>query len=177
MSYLDKEIERIIKYAEGLGLRVLFVRHEPGDPGATYDNISKEIQVYEYPNQTKTNIIMCLLHELGHHMDWVYNRKRGKDSTRLTKALSLDWKRKDEDPPIAKYLRKEIYQMECRGIDYMDVIAKELGVKIPLWKVKAEQEFDKWIYKFYYLNGVNPTSKEKKTKKRELLQKWRSREK
>jgi len=172
MGIRDEEIARLYKYAEGLGLRVIVKPYRRGDPGATYDDEDQEIVLYQWSGQSKTRIIMNFLHELGHHMDWVHNLRRMPGNEVLIKAIDREWTRtRRTDPVVPKSHRKLIYEMECRGIAYMNVIAKELGIKIPEWKIRAEQEYDRWVYYRYYQSGNIPADKEAKAKFTAIYQK------
>jgi hypothetical protein len=172
MGIRDEEIARLKKYAQGLGLTVVAKKYRRGDPGATYDDETQTIELYMWPGQSKTRVILNFLHELGHHMDWVHNLRRNPTSLVLIDALRREWARTSrKDPVVPKSRRKLIYEMECRGIDYMDLIAKELGIKIPLWKIYAEQEYDKWIYYRYYQTGNMPMERESYQKQKSIYSK------
>lgn len=168
MAHLrDKEISRIIKYAEGLGLKVEIKAHKKNDPGATWDRENGTITVYQYKRQSKTDLILVLLHELGHQLDWIYNHDRQVDKV-IEAALDAEDARQEGDPYLPKEQRYLIYKDECAGIAFMPVIANELGLKIPLWKVEIEAELDKWSYAYYWENGHMPSPSECKEKRREL---------
>ena len=50
MGIRDDEINRLIKYAKGLGLKVVRTPHRRNDPEATYDNELLEIVLYDRPS-------------------------------------------------------------------------------------------------------------------------------
>lgn len=173
MHLRDKEVSKLLAYAKGLGIKVKFKPYRTGCPGGEYCNEERTINVYKWPKQTKTDVILILLHELGHHIDWVYKNKR--DPKVLLEALYKEESRTPKDPPISKRLRKRIYQCEYDGTAYMPIIAKELDLKIPMWKVEAEMECDRWVYKQYFITGDIPTTKEVAAKRKELRKQFRSR--
>lgn len=176
MSKRRDELKRVIKYAEGLGLKVVRKRYTKGDPSGTYDHNNLTIELYEWPSQSLTRKILILLHELGHHMDWVHISKQ-RESQLLNKALEKDWERDKklktsrQVPPIAKYLRRHIYNSEKRAINYMPVVFNELRLSIPRWKLKLEMELDTWVYLRYYQSGKYPSRNETA----EWISEWRKR--
>lgn len=177
MHLRDREVDRIIKYAEGLGITVKFELYKRGLPAVACWELSPTptITIFEYPSLSKTTKALMLLHELGHHLDWIYKGK--KDSKRLEDALHRDWDRTPhKDPVLPKSLRKLIYQSEYDGTHYMPVIAKELDLKIPMWKILAEQAFDRWFAKAYLDSGEYPSSTEQGQKRREIRNEYKAKE-
>lgn len=162
-----------MKYAKGLGLNVIFKPYKRGSgTGGEYIGSTKEIIVYQGPNDSKTDTILILLHELGHHLDYIYKGKR--DPKKLSEALNKEHGRKKNDPPLARHLRQYIFDCEYNGTQYMPVIAKELDLKIPLWKVEAEAKLDQWFYRTYLVHGKDPLRKQIKAKRRELRMQWKA---
>lgn len=147
MGIRDTEILRMTKYAEGLGIKVHFKPHEKGCGEAEWDMDTQEIFLYTSSGTSKTTLILSFLHELGHHLDWIYNNK--KDTKQAAKAYELlnrgniEGDRSD----IPQKYRNIILKEEESGIYYMDLIYKELDLSIPLWKVKMQQDLDLLEYK------------------------------
>jgi len=169
ISLPQKEIDRLVKFAEGLGIIVSF--HSQGSDGdaASWSESPPHIEVYLNANPNKTDVILCLLHELGHHFDWI---RYGKKET--PEAYLEDNNRKEGDPPLSLDKRRIIYENEKRGINYMLKIAKQLDLKYPkLWRVKAEMTYDKWVYRHYFYNGEYPSNKLRKEKKEKLIELYR----
>jgi hypothetical protein len=174
VSFIDKELQRLVQYGKGLGLTVLFKPYKKGSlTGGEYDGIGKEITIYSTSRTSKTDMLLILLHEFGHHLDFIYKGKR--DPKKLIEALNKEDARKPNDPPLARGHRKYIYDCEMAGTAYMPVIAREIDLKIPMWKVEAEMELDRWIYRIYLQTGKEPKLKEIKTKRRELRNKLKER--
>lgn len=172
MSYIDDELKRVVKYAKGLGLSVVFSPYKPGSgTGGEYDGVSKAIYVYQGRHDSKTDMILVLLHELGHHLDFIYKGKR--DALKLQEALIKENSRKAGDPPLARHLRQYIYDCELHGTEFMPQIAKELDLKIPLWKVEAEAKLDQWVTRTYLVHGKDPLRKAIIAKRRELRNQWK----
>ncbi len=161
------ELRRLIKYANGLGVKVSMLPYTRGSGLGGWVLDTQEIDLYVSHYFSNHCVILTLLHELGHHMDWVY--KGRKTSKEVDKAFSLlsegsiEGYRKD----IPKKYRKIIYQEEIDGMAYMEIIHKELMLKIPFWKVKWDEDFDTNIYKMLYKEGRFLTLKECKELKRE----------
>ena len=173
MGIRDREIERIVKYANGLGVKVIWKKYKRGDDGASWHLDGSAIEMYVWPDKSKTQIILDFIHELGHHMAWVYSGR--KNDLKTDRAYELDGARGKKDPPISKAQRKIIYEAEKYDSQYRDQIFKELGIKIPKYRLDADKEYDFWIYRRYYLTGKIPTEKEMRVKRRELIEKHRRR--
>lgn len=169
MGIRDKEIERMRKYAQGLGIKVVIRKgNKRCKDGGYWSSKPPMIEVLCYSNTSKTDIIVILLHELGHHLDWIYkNRKEDKN---LNQALEKHWNKQ-------KLTRKERYlirQTEYDGIGYMSVIAHELGLKIPEYKIKAEMDLDRWTYDYFYETGKFPKIKDTKLMSASLREYYKS---
>ncbi len=173
MNCRDKDIKKLYNYAKSLGIEIKKVPNIRLSPAAAwnYTDIKKPIiEIRDRPYRRKTTLILILLHELGHHLDWIHNNK--KISEIEIKAHILDGERNPkQDPPIGKKYRKAIYDSEVRGIYYIDIIAKELDLSLPMWKIRACQEFDIWLYKMYLKTGNETTAKEQTEKDKELRKK------
>ena len=168
---VDKDLQKLKNYAKSLGLKVKFVKHKRDNPAAWWCPDTKAITVSHRPYRPKVDVVLILLHELGHQLDYVYHKPTKLED----EAHSQDWLRKsNKDKPIAKKYRKAIYESECRGIAFMDTIAKELNLSIPMWRVYCDQEWDRWNYKYYYIHGKYATKREMLAKAKELRKYYRS---
>ncbi len=170
----DKEVQRLVQYAKASGLTVTFKQAIAGAGiGGEYDGVNKEITVYTHSALTNADVILVLLHELGHHLDFIYKGKR--DANTLLEALTKEDERKLGDEPIPKHFRQYIYDCEVAGTYYMPVLARELDLKIPLWKVEAEKLLDRWIAKRYLLSGDTPPIYEIRAMRTRLRKKLKER--
>lgn len=172
MSYMQDDLNKLIKYAQGLGLRVVIREYDGGGAGGGWATDGTEITLFKWKNITITRMILNLLHELAHHMAWVYADRVTKP--RVEKALDAEEAREKGSPPIPKRQRKIIYEEEKFDAQYREVIAKEVGLKLPNWKVKADIDVDIWGYKFYYETGDHPTTKEMNIIYRELKERYKN---
>lgn len=163
MGIRQKELKRVEKYAQGLGIKITYKKQGPKDPEADWALDGSEITVYLRNRQSTTQIILDIIHELGHHMFWVYKNR--------TIPISLDQALGKEKP--TKKEREAIYQDELNGAAYHLLIYKELGLKIPQWKVEVERDLSLEMYKFFYKTGDFPKTKWKKEKKKELVNKYK----
>lgn len=160
MGVRDEDLKRLVHYAKGLGLKVKFRKHIKGIGGAEYDWEHQEIWVYRSSSCSKTTLILNMLHELGHHEDFI--AKGRKTTKRVEKAFAklndgniygyrLDLTKKD---------REIIWKEERDGIEYMDVIHEAANLKLPRWKVKRAQHLDLAEYNLLYKEGRFLTTKE-----------------
>ena len=150
MSWVDDDLAKLKNYAKALGLTVKFKSsNDSKDASAEYDGESKTIYLYENFNKSKTLLIMCFIHELGHHREFLDKNK--KDGDLLTEALT-------EERPN-KTQRMALYISESNAALYMPIIRDELGLKLSRYKIAAEAALDQWIAKIYYETGKYPTLK------------------
>lgn len=164
-SIRAKEIQRLQKYSQGLGISVSFKNHSPGLAGATWTvapDQTVELTLYIWKRQTKTQIILNFLHELAHHMAWVY---QGRE---FTEQLANILNKNAEDIPLTKKERYAIFKEERDDAVYRLQIAKEIGIKIPEWKIQVDSKLDEWIYYYWYENNEYPTSSDTRKKRKEL---------
>lgn len=167
MNYLQEDLKKLIKYAQGLGLKVSIRDYDGKGAGGGWTTDGKEITLFKWKNITTTRMILNLLHELAHHLAWVYADRTS--SSDLEYALDMeDSRTKRSSSPIPKEMRRLIYEEEKHDAQYRESIAKEVGLRIPWWKIKSDMEVDIWGYRIYYETGNHPTQKEINEKYREL---------
>lgn len=164
MSFRDQELKRVEKYAQGLGIKITYKKQGKKDPEAEWTIDGTEITVYLRNRQSKTQIILDLIHELGHHMAWVY---RGRKT-----PIKLDTALGRENP--TKKQRQAILEDEKDGAEYHVIIYKELGLSIPQWKVELERDLQLEMYNIYYKTGNFPKVKERKEIRKRLRSKHES---
>ena len=168
-SLVQKEIDRLVKYSEGLGIIVRFKSSNDPHVAATWSNYPPEIEIFTNNNTSKTDIILSLLHELGHHHDWLNNGRK-----EIPEAYTDEANRKKGDPPLSREKRRIIYDNERRGINYMAYIADQVNLKTPpLWRIMAEMAYDKWSYRYYFVHGDDPSRQEKIKKRKKLIKKYK----
>lgn len=172
MGIRDEEINRLKKYAEGLGIKVLFKENCKHNYAADWDMDDRIITIYTKNNESKTDIILSFIHELGHHMDWIYNNKKHSKKSQKAFEMLNDETRKKKIPKSYRWI---ILNEELAGIHYMDIIHKELDLKIPLWKVKMQQALDAFQYKTFYKEGRFATEQEYMEYKRSIKEYYKER--
>jgi len=174
MGVRDEDLKKLFAFAKGLSIKIHIIKHKKGDwAGADWDFTDpKKPKIYlsRWPHQTKTALILLLIHELGHHLDWIHQNKIISKLER--EASTAETARKKTDPILSKKFRQSIYASELRGIGYMDIIAKEAQIELPIWKVQACQALDHWIYRHYLRTGDVPTTRIQKAKQQELRKRY-----
>jgi hypothetical protein len=165
MHYLKAELERLKKYAAGLGIKVTMTTKDSPDASAEWLIDGSEIIIYQTDKHPPLMMCLLLLHELAHHMAWVYNGRKGdlKTDKAFRAANNLE-----KGEVLDKKHRKAIYESERDDSKYQLIIHHEIGSKISLARLQEEIAYDVWVYKYYYLKGKRPNSKEKKQKRKEL---------
>lgn len=166
MGIRDEEIARIVKYAQGLGIVVIWKIHKKGDnTGASWATDGSEITMYTYPNKPKTQIILDFVHELAHHMAWL------ADGRTVTKKVNDAFGAMDDESLAPKAKRRLVYESEKADSFYRYKVWDELGIKIPLWKLEVDRQIDVWLYKHYWRTGADPIRGQLRKKRKELLKK------
>jgi len=163
----DEEFRRLVLYAKGLGLEVI-VKPLPKTYGhhAEWVTDGSAIILYKSSSINKTDLLLNLIHELAHHLDFVYRNR--KENPKLIEALIAS----NNVDSLTKEQRKLIYQTELDAIPYRELIYKETNMKFSLQKLLIHIEFDKWIYNYFYENGDFPYLYESKQKLKQLREKY-----
>ena len=161
MNY-QSDIDKLLEFAKGLEVDVVFKDKSPEKTIALYYNKPPKIVIFKNKVKTKPELILALLHELGHHLDFMNTKKDLHD------AFAMEDMRTRHDPPLPKKIRKYIYDEEVSGIKLMLGIANKLKLDIEKWKVIREMRLDIWVYKHYYKTGNFPTIKESSEKNKQL---------
>lgn len=173
MGVRDEEIQRLIHYGKGLGVKVIIYSKGKRGAAAEWTLDGSQIQVYAGANKSKTDIILDLIHELGHHV-WFIHEKNRQPDMKFDKAITREnLFQVDTDVPTPKHLRKKIWDVELAGTAYWDIIYKDTNIKIPTWKLQAAKEFDMWMYEMYYENGHFPRGKDRRERYLEVQAKYR----
>lgn len=169
----DKEIERLVHYAKGLGVKVVFSRKNSED-SANWTLDGTEITVFPSQQDSKTDIILSLIHEIGHHV-WFIHEKNRKPDLKFEEAISVQnlVETEDRKKPTPKKLRQKIYEVELASSQWWETIYKDTNMKFPMWKLHAQREFDVWVYEHFYKNGHFPKRIEKKEKWRSIKEKYK----
>jgi hypothetical protein len=167
MGIRDEELSRLIRYAKGLNVEVRFKDYVPysNDAGFAATDGS-EVTIAVHPTDSKIYTILTLIHELGHVLECIHTHNR-RPNEKLDAALDDEEKKKN---------RKIIYEFEKASALWWETIYKETDLKFPINKLFATREFDVWQYKYYYENGKFPNRKVRMKKKKELENKYASKE-
>jgi hypothetical protein len=167
MRIRDKEIDRLEKYAAGLGIKILWKKYERGQvTAAEWSTDGSEITVYLWAQRSKTGIILDLVHEFAHHMAWIAADK--KTPIHIDRALEAD-----ANGEATKEHNRLIYEMEKSDAKYQERIFRELQLTIPIWKFKSRKKLDLWVYKRIWMTGKMPTEKQIRLKRQELDARFR----
>lgn len=153
---LERDINIIKDYLKKskVGLRIVKVAKFNTDAEAyySYDGPPK-IAVYQEPNTSKTTIVLRLLHEVGHHLDRLHCTKEFLAAEKVVIDLEINGGK------LNKKQRSVIWASECRATDYMDKLASDLCLSIPMYKVKAEAEADRRAAWQYFQTNTWPSAK------------------
>lgn len=167
MGIRDEELKRLKKYAEGLGLKVTYKPYvKYSSDSAAWAIDGSEIIIYENAEKSKTDLILDFVHELGHHLSFVYNNKTvpAQVDRALDKEL-LDTKPTEDQ-------RKAILDFELLGMQYHKTIIKEVNIKIPYWKFQKENDFQRFVYTHYWKHGESPSVSKRNEFRRKLKEKY-----
>lgn len=171
MSFRDKEIQRLVSYAQGLGVKVT-IKYIPkgarNHDAGTWSTDGSEIEIFHKHSQSKTTLILSLIHELGHHLWFVYKKSRKPDLS-FNNALEIDGR----IGVTPKNVRKKILSVEKEGTKFWDVIITDTNIKLPRWKVEKAKAYDIWQYEYYHENGAFPKKSVRDSKHDELTKKYK----
>lgn len=167
----DLEIQRLVNYTKGLGLKVTF-SSKKSDYSAHWSIDNSEIVVFNNKNKPKIVVILDLIHELGHSKHNVWEKDRQVDP-KFEKALDHVDDAAEHGTDTKKRHRKTILNNEIAATRYWEEIYHETDMKFPLWRLEMAKEFDIYQYEIFYETGRYPTAKEKKQKRIELTKKYR----
>ena len=162
----DEELNRLIRYAQGMGLSVRFkpyVKHSRIQ--ATWTCDGTELVVYVTNQMSKLDKILSLIHELGHHKAWINNDRQ--PDPEIEEALD-----KSDNDEAKKRDRKRILDMEAHDSLYWEDIYKDTNCQFNIDKLHKQREFDIWCYEVYYETGREAKKMEKRAKLRELRKKY-----
>jgi len=159
----DEEIQRLIRYAQGMGASVHFKPYNPNKGNlASWAIDGTEITIFVRKNSSKIEKILSLIHELSHHKAYINNDR--EISPELEDVL-------DKDDPNKKE-RHRIWRSEVRDSKYWETIYKDTNCQFDINKLYMQRELDLWIYEIYYETGVTPTGKVRREKMKELKKKY-----
>jgi hypothetical protein len=166
MGIRDQEIQRLLSYAKGLGVKVSFRQAKDTTVGAAEWYVDgSQINVYTWEGQPKTMLVLNIIHELGHHLHWI--KQNRKPDEQIIDAL-LREENKEKGTVIDKKYRKLIYEDELEGMKYHDEIVKNVDIKVKPSIIEANKKLDAFIYQYYYETGKFPATKLVKQKLKEF---------
>lgn len=162
----DEEINRLIKYAQGLNTTVKIKQTRKSDGDAAEWSIDgSEIVVYTTPKTSKLCVVLCLIHEIGHHLEHIHSNNRELDE-KLSEAIDPEEEKKRH--------RRKIYDWEVRGSKWWETIYKETDCRFDINKLHMEKDYDLWQYEFYYENGKYPKKVDRRKKWEEIRSKYKN---
>jgi hypothetical protein len=167
----DTQLGTLVSYAKGLGLAVYFREWKKGFPAAQWQLDGACIEIYRKKNQSKMQTIICLIHEVSHHLDFIHHKNRqydeefGESLEALDNSTLLKERTKKRDRLI-------LYKNEARSAQWWDTVYKECNLTFPISRLHLEREFDLFWYHYYYENDKYPTGKLLQKKRRELRKKY-----
>lgn len=168
MHIRDLELSRMIKYAEGLGVRVSFRIHKNHDAAALWEVLDGNVTIvlFTWPKQSKTTLILNFLHELAHHKAWINaNREFSKSVEAATSTPDKD---------LTDHQRYLVYKEEKNDAKLRLGIANELNLKIPEWKIKVDIANDNWYYYRWWKTGEDPSRTERIKKEKQFTRKYKN---
>ena len=160
----DNEIQRLIKYGQGMGVAVRFkpyIKYSKFEAEWALDG--SEIVIFTKPRDSKLQKVLSLIHELSHHKAFVNNGRT--IDPKIEEALDSD---------NNKIHRKRVLNMEVSDSQYWEEIYRDTDCRFNINILHREKEHDLWAYQIYSKTGKFPTHKENLAKAKELRKKYRS---
>lgn len=168
----DQEIQRLVNYIKGLGLKISF-SNKKSDCSAMWYIDNSGIVIYKATNTTKIDTVLSLIHEAAHALHNIYEKNRQLDS-KFEKALTHVDDAEENGLDTEKKQRGILLDNEIAGTAYWHNIYKETNMKFPIWKLESAMEYDVWQYQYFYENARYPNKKVKLKKRKEIREKHRS---
>lgn len=160
----DEELNRLMRYAQGMGISVRFKPYVPySGVAAEWNTDGSEINIFVGKDVSKLDRILLLIHELGHHKAFVKDGRTVDE--KIEEALNSEERNKKE--------RKKILDMETEDSLHWEEIYKDTNCQFNIEKLRKEREYQLWNYEVYYETGDFPTKNQKRTKCSELTKKYR----
>ena len=166
----DEEIKRLSNYIKGLGLKVIFTSSTKGDEAASWATDNSEIVINTRNNDSKIDIVMSMIHEIGHALHNLWEKNREPDR-KFEEALDHTYEAEELGLDTKKRQRKVILENEIAGTRYWEATYKETNMKFPIWRLYANMEFDIWQYEVYSETGIFPNNSERTKKMKEIAAK------
>jgi hypothetical protein len=157
----DEELNRLIRYCQGMGLSVHFKPYvKRSNVAAEWATDGSEITIYISPRCSKIEKILLLIHEASHHKAFVNNER--EVDPKVEEALNSDKKRD----------KKRVLDMEIADSRHWEQIYRDTNCQFNINRLHKERDFDIWTYQFAYDNDREATCKEKSEKRKELRRKY-----
>lgn len=142
----NAELKRLIKITKALGVRIKIVQKTGRYPYAGEYTPSRRhkglIVIYQSSGISQHDMFLILLHELGHHIDFLIRKKIPDAYYYIDQEYCPRW------------ARRSILNAERHAIQYAEILYHHFEFKFPYWKVKKECAFDYYQYWYFYKNGV-----------------------
>lgn len=167
----DQEIDRLVNYIKGLGLKVVFSSKKT-DYSAIWYLDNSQITICKSENVSKLETVLSLIHETGHAIHNIHEKNRQVDP-KFVEALDHIDEAEELGLDTKKKHRRNLLNNEIAGTKYWHSIYRETNMKFPIWKLDAAMEFDIWMYQVFFETGEYPKTKEKAQKNKEILRKYR----
>ncbi len=152
----DEELKRLVKYAQGHNIKVTFKPYVPRSMDAGYCSTDgRDITLAIIKGTSKLQLILTLIHELGHALYNINNNERVPDE-KLEAAL--------DDEKAKKKHRKVILTYERKSAEWWDIIYRDADLKFPKWRLDMQKEYDIWQYECWHRFNRFPTKEEKHIK-------------
>jgi hypothetical protein len=157
----DDEIQRLIRYAQGMGLSVYFKPYvNRSNNQAEWATDGSEITIFVSPRTSKIEKVISLIHELGHQKYFI--DKGRKADPKFEAALDSEEKKH----------RKRVLEFERVSTVYWEDIYRDTNCTFNIKRLYLTRELDIWVYEVYHETGKWPTEKEKNIKLKDLKEKY-----
>lgn len=179
MNRRQSDFIKLLTYSKnilGLRVRVLDTLSEPGAVGlytTPDEETCGEIEV-KRKDQTMIGMTLTLLHELGHHQDFLHH----KDDPVDDRAQTL-WDNLGSKAP--KWAKKRVWAFEERANSYILKIAKLLDIKIPMflyeYDLERSRKYLQLLFKTDTISNKNWLKTKKQIRKKLTRKKYDSKAK
>lgn len=161
----QREMDRLIKYAHGMNAQVVIRRHDPKikhfAEWELFSDNSVRITIFRRPRMSDLELVLTMIHELGHHRDFIALHRRDIGEPSVIR-----------DMPKAE--RKKVYDYELRGMKYWKQIYHDTDCTFPIWRLFMQMEIDINAYEYFYLHAQDMPEKVRRACRKEITARHKS---
>jgi len=154
------DFDKLLSFSKLIGVQVVQKLEEDFEDEGDFDMANGVITICK-GNKKSKRIVLALLHELGHAMDWI-DRGRPSEGDYIDKVSSGD--------------RNAVWTSEYIATGYMRQIHRMLKLNLSKKNLETAITFDRWVADQYYKTGRYPSLRQRESMYRNIRRAYESSE-